>query len=52
LAAFPPGESIGVSNLKDSIYRNFQFAKGKYRDYILGILAFEGYWMSAFLGFT
>jgi len=52
LAAFPPGVSIGFPNLKQRIYRNFQFAKEKCADYIFGILAVEDCWMLTFLGFT
>jgi len=44
--------SIGVSNLKHRIYRNFQFAKGKSCDYIFAITILKGFLMSAFFGFT
>jgi hypothetical protein len=47
-----PRLPIGVSNLKQRIYRNFQFAKGKSCDYIFAIMILKDFLMSAFLGFT
>jgi len=47
-----PCLSIGFSNLKHRIYRNFQFAKGKSCDYIFAITILKDFLKSAFFGFT